>query len=114
MLSSGRMGRPVTDPDKKMIGFTVKLTPHQHHFLDKLKKKLDVQYGADVVREIVEGLRTWFGLPAYQVELLERDMASRNLNWISYIQELLARRYEALQHSAPTVEGPPPFAKKSR
>lgn len=54
------MGRPPTDPDKKMIGFTVKLTPQQHMFLERLKEKLDVQYGADVVREIVEGLRTFF------------------------------------------------------
>lgn len=90
------MGRPPSDPDKKMMGFTVKLTPHQLAFLDAQKAKLDVQYGADVVREIVEGLRTWFGLPAYQVELLEKDMASRKHTWITYVQELLARRYEHL------------------
>ena len=95
-----------------MIGFTVKLTPLQYNFLERQKAKLDVQFGADVGREIVEGLRTWFSLPAYQVEVLEKDMASRKLNWITYVQELLARRYEELHHSAPTVEGPPPFAKK--
>lgn len=91
------MGRPPTDPDKKMVGFTVKLTPQQLAFLDAQKAKLDVQYGADVVREIVEGLRTWFGLPAYQAEVLQKDMASRKLTWITYVQELLARRYELLQ-----------------
>src|SRR5687768_11469521 len=91
------MGRPPTDPDKKMLGFTVKLTPQQHSFLEQQKAKMDVQFGADVVREVVEGLRSWFNLPAYQVELLQKDMAARKLNWITYLQELLARRYEALQ-----------------
>jgi len=90
------MPRPPTDPDKKMLSFTVKLTPQQHAFLDAQKAKLDVQFGADVVREVVEGLRSWFSLPSYQVEVLQKDMASRKLNWISYLQELLARRYEAL------------------
>lgn len=108
------MGRPPTDPDKKLIGFTVKLTPLQYNFVERMKPRLDVQFGADVIREVVEGLRTWFGLPAYQVEVLEQDMAARKLNWITYIQELLARRYEAIQHSAKTIDGPPPFAKKSR
>jgi hypothetical protein len=79
----------------------VKLTPQQFAFLEEQKERLDVQYGADVVREIVEGLRTGFGLPAYQVELLEKEMASRKQNWITYLQELLARRYEQLKASPP-------------
>src|ERR1700722_7567154 len=95
------MGRPPTDPDKKMLGFTVKLTPPQHAFLDELKEELNVQFGADVVREMVEGLRTWFGLPGYQVELLEKDMKTRKQNWKTYLQELLARRYEILQQEQP-------------
>jgi hypothetical protein len=94
------MSRPPTDPDKRMMNFTVKVTPQQHAFLDELKGKLDVQFSADVVREVIEGLRTWFGLPAYQVDLLKKDMASRKLNWISYLQELLARRYEKLSRRA--------------
>jgi hypothetical protein len=91
------MGRPPTDPDKKMLGFTVKLTPQQFKFLEEQRAELDVQFGADVVREIVEGLRTWFSLPAYQVHVLQKDMASRKLDWIGYLQELLARRYERIQ-----------------
>jgi hypothetical protein len=87
-----------------MVGFTVKLTPQQLAFLDAQKEKLDVQYGADVIREIVEGLRTWFALPAYQVELLQKDMASRKHTWITYVQELLARRYELLQQE-PQAKG---------
>ena len=74
------MGRPPTDPDKKMMGFTVKLTPQQLQFLDSQKVKLDVQFGADVVRDIVEGLRTWFGLPAYQVELLQKPQGPQCRN----------------------------------
>ena len=88
-----------------MLGFTVKLTPQQHAFLEEQKGKLDVQYSADVVREFVEGLRTWFGLPAYQVELLKKDMATRQHNWSSYLQELLARRYELLKEDAPKTRG---------
>lgn len=53
------MGRPRTRPDKKLVGFTVKVTQPQYAFLEALKKKLDLQFGADVVREIVEAIRTW-------------------------------------------------------
>jgi hypothetical protein len=95
------MPRPPSDPDKKMLNFTVKVTPLQHAYLDELKDEFDVQYGADVVREIIEGLRTWFSLPAYQVQVLEKDMAARKLNWLSYMQELLARRYEAIAQDQP-------------
>lgn len=98
------MGRPPTDPDKRMLGKTVRLTPQQWQFLDQQKEKLDVPYDADVVREVVEGLRTWFALPDYQFEVLEKEMAARKHNWLSYLKEVLARRYEALQREA---EGKP-------
>lgn len=94
------MGRPPTRPDKKLVGFTVKMTKPQHAFLEALKDELDVQFGADVVREIVEAIRTWHGLPAYMVAELQRDMVSRDLHPLSYAQELLARRYEALSDEA--------------
>ncbi len=90
------MGRPPTDPDKKLVGFNVRLSPPQLAFLDEQKAKLDVTFAGDVIREMVEGFRTFFGLPAYQVELLRKDMASRKLTLIAYVQELLARRYEHL------------------
>src|SRR5512140_2969052 len=90
------MGRPPTDPDKRMVGFTVKLTPAQIAFLDEQKTKLDVQFAGDVIRDLVEAFRTSFSLPAYQVELLKKDRESRKLTWIAYVQELLARRYELL------------------
>lgn len=102
------MGRPPTDPDKKMIGFTVKLTPQQHAFLEEQKELLDVSFGADVIREIVEGLRTWFALPAYQAEILQKEMASKKHTWPTYLREVLARRYELLRQS------PPPSPPKSR
>ena len=90
------MGRPPTDPDKKLLGFNVRLSPAQLAFLEEQKAKLDVPYAADVVRDLVEAFRTSFSLPAYQVELLKKDRESRKLTWIAYVQELLARRYEHL------------------
>lgn len=102
------MGRPPTDPDKRMVGFTVKLTPLQYAFLEEQKEVLDVSFSADVVRQMVEELRTCYSLPEYQAQVILRDMASKKQTWTTYLRELLARRYEQLQQHPPA---PPPQQK---
>jgi len=49
------------------------------------------------MREIVSQLQGWFDLPVYMAERLQQEMAARRLNLIEYVQEVLARRYEALR-----------------
>lgn len=105
LASCREMGRPKTRADKKMIGFTVKLTKPQVAFIEDSRRALDVQFGADVIRSLVEALRTTFGLPAYQVDLLHRDMAAGQHTWSSYLQELLARRYEVLRDAEQSESG---------
>jgi hypothetical protein len=91
------MPRPPTDPDKKMLNFSVNLLPDERLYVEELKQALDKQHAGEAVRELIKNLKTFFGLPAYQVEVLQKDMASRKHNWVTYLQELLARRYELLQ-----------------
>jgi hypothetical protein len=94
------MPRPPTDPDKKMLNFSVNLLPDEREYLEQLKESLDKMHAGEAMREVVKNLKTFFNLPAYQVEVLKKDMASRKHNWMSYLQELLARRYELLQQEA--------------
>lgn len=91
------MPRPPTDPDKKMLNFSVNMLPDERAYVEELKEALDKAHAGEALRELVRGLKTFFGLPAYQVEVLRKDMASRKHNWMTYIQELLARRYELIQ-----------------
>jgi hypothetical protein len=58
---------------------------------------LGVSYNAEAVREILVQLRTFFRLPQSVVAILERDMKSKRLSVLGYVQELLLRRYEALR-----------------
>lgn len=91
------MPRPPTAPDKKMVNFSVNMLPDERAYVEELKESLDKAHAGEALREVVKGLKTFFGLPAYQVEILRKDMVSRKHNWMTYLQELLARRYELLQ-----------------
>jgi hypothetical protein len=75
----------------------IRVAPSVLAYADTLKPQLGVATTADVIREIVGQFQGWFDLPAYQAERLQQDMAARRLNVIEYVQEMLARRYEALR-----------------
>jgi len=90
------VARPVTPLDRKDINYSVKLSPVDMQFLDSFKEQLGYNAIADAVRDIVVAFRTTFSLPQYQAERLKRDMTERNMTFIQYLQELLARRYEEL------------------
>jgi len=97
----------VPRPRKKTpdVNFSVKLAQDDMSFLERLKDQLGYAAIADVLRDIVEALRTTFGLPLYQAERLQQDMAARKMNVIQYLQELLARRYEELaRDTSPTQQ----------
>ena len=50
----------------------------------------------EAVRRCIEDARTFYGLPAMQVEKLEADMRSRGMDRRDYMKHLLALRYEAI------------------
>ena len=76
--------------------FTVKLLVDDHDFLRALKSQRRLKVLGDSVRVLVGAARTLFWLPPYQAERVRRDMDDRRLDVLTYVQELLARRYEAL------------------
>jgi len=90
------VGQTSSSSNKNLINFTVKLTPGQLKYLERLAEVLEVSTEASALREVLEQFRSWFRLPAYQREALQKDVAERKLNILRYIQELLARHYEEL------------------
>jgi hypothetical protein len=78
----------------------IRLAPRVLAYTDTLKAQLGVATTADVIREMVGQLLGWFDLPAYQAERLQQEMRARRLHIIEYVQETLARRYEALRDEA--------------
>src|SRR5947209_3182364 len=89
------MGR--TPFETKHINLTIYLHPDDAAYVNELKKDLGKSTNADVFREIVRGLRFWFGLPSYMVEILRKDARSKGLNALDYIRDMLGRRYEEIQ-----------------
>jgi hypothetical protein len=78
------------------VSFTVKLLVDDHAFLRALQLKRRLKALGESVRVLVDAARTLFWLPPYQAARVRRDMDDRGLDVLTYVQELLARRYEAL------------------
>jgi hypothetical protein len=84
--------------------FAIRIAPDLLAYADSLKPALEKSATADVIRELVENVETWCLLPRYQGDRLQQDMMSRGLNVLEYLQEVLARRYEAIRDEAPAAE----------
>ncbi len=68
---------------------------------------------AHVVRHL-EGLRTWFGLPAAAAALLEADREALGMGRYEYLLHLLFQRSLALREQAPGFDGPHPTPGRKR
>jgi hypothetical protein len=64
-----------------------------------------VDLTAHVVRHL-EGLRTWFGLPAAAAALLEADREALGLGRYEYLLHVLYQRSLALREQPPGFDGP--------
>ena len=53
------------------------------------------------VNRMLEGLRSWFGLPAIAPEAAEKDRAALGMGRVEYLQYLVFRRYEATVKNGP-------------
>src|SRR5437764_2003357 len=107
---NGRGTQMVQTPsssNKNLVNFTLKLAPSDLEYLESLAPALGASSQQSVLREVMEQFQSWFRLPVYQREALQKDMAGRKANVLQYIQELLARHYEEVaKDSAPAKRGP--------
>ncbi len=58
------------------------------------------------VNRYLDGLRTWFGLPAAAAALLEADREALRLGRYEYLLHLLFQRSLALREQPPGFDGP--------
>ncbi len=65
--------------------------------------------GVDLTSHVVrhlDGLRTWFGLPAAAVALLEADRGALGMGRYEYLLHLLFQRALVLREEKPGFDGP--------
>lgn len=85
-----------TPPERKTLNYSVAMTVALSKYLESLAAEFELGSGAEVVRKLIEARRTWFALPPYQAARLEEELKARKLSFLTYVQEVLAREYEAL------------------
>ncbi len=95
-----RKAMPRTPAERIDLSFTLRLPPDDMKFLEQRRKELEANANAEALRDIIKNLRTWFGLPAFMIDRLERERKERDLTLIDYIKELLALRYQQLATGA--------------
>ncbi len=64
------------------------------------------------INRMLEGLRSWFGLPAIVAEAAEKDRSALGLGRLEYLQYLVFRRYEAIVKNGPGFDREGPQAEK--
>ena len=64
------------------------------------------------INRMLEGLRSWFGLPAIVAEAAEKDRAALGLGRLEYLQYLVFRRYEAAAKNGPGFDRAGPQAER--
>src|SRR5687767_7990695 len=83
--------------NKNLVNFTLKLAPSQLKYLESLAPALGATSQQSVLREVLEQFQSWFRLPVYQREALQKELAGRKVSILQYIQELLARHFEEIR-----------------
>ncbi len=76
-----------------------RFTPEQTAFLKEQAKRLGSTTA--VVREVLDDVRTLYGLPMVIVEALGKDRKALDLSQREYLMHLLARRYERVLSDGP-------------
>jgi hypothetical protein len=98
-----RLDDPFTTTEKVMQTF--RMSRELVTFLKGEATARGVDLTAHVVRHL-EGLRTWFGLPAAAVALIEADREALGLGRYEYLLHLLFQRTLALREQPPGFDGP--------
>ena|SRR5215510_4461079 len=77
-----------------------RFTPEQAAFLKEESKRLGSTTA--VIREVLDDVRTLYGLPRVIIEALEKDRQTLGLrSHREYVMHLLARRYERVLSHGP-------------
>jgi len=77
-----------------------RFTPDQTSFLKEQAKRLGSTTA--VIREVLDDVRTLYGLPKVMIEALEKDRHTLGLrSHREYVMHLLARRYERVLSDGP-------------
>src|SRR5512138_3451656 len=107
MTTMGPKVRPDTDPftSSERLMQTFRMPRELVTFL----KREATQRGVDLtshVNRLLEGVRTWFGLPHAATALLEADREALGLGRYEYLLHLLFQRALALREQPPGFDGP--------
>ena len=78
----------------EFIQITVKLPPKTLSFVRKRAEEIGSQ--AEAVREAIEAVHTFFGLPDLMANALREDAKRQGKDDLGYVRELLAKRYQDL------------------
>jgi hypothetical protein len=92
-----------TTGERKEVGFSIKMSTEEMAFLEARKEQMNYTSVAEALREFVTAARTWYGLPLFMAERLQAEMESRNLDFLSYVRELLAKHSEELGRTPPAA-----------
>lgn len=74
---------------------SIRFARPQLQWLDAETKRLRISVNA-LVRQLVDDVQTFFGLPPSVAASLEKDRTTMGLDRRRYLQELLTRRYATL------------------
>ncbi len=95
---------PVPTPTEKLMQ-TFRLPRELVTFLKAEAARRDMDLTAYVSRHL-EGLRTWFGLPAAATALLEEDRMELRMERYEYVLHLLFQRALELREKGPGFDAP--------
>jgi hypothetical protein len=83
------MGR--TTNETGLLAGTVRLSPAEFGFIEKLGKDMNESFNG-VVRHLINDARTYFGLPEAMTNLLDDEAKKLNKNRREYVLHLLSSR----------------------
>ena len=90
--------------DRDFIQQSISFKPQHLKWLTERAEQMSASLNA-VVRKLVDDARAYYGLSPTMVESLEKDRLARGLDFRSYIQDLLTRRYRELLRAEFEAEG---------
>jgi hypothetical protein len=64
------------------------------------------------INRMLEGQRSWYGLPAIVAEVAEKDCAVLGLGRLEYLQDLVSRHHEATVKNGPGFDREGPQAER--
>jgi len=79
----------------EFIQQSIRFAPGHVIWLSNESKRLGASVNA-IVRQLVDDSIRFFGLPPTMIETLQRDQKALGLDFRSYVQDLLTRRYRDL------------------